>query len=321
MKKIVLSLVIPILAYSYSNCDFKEKKYIPICKEMVKKGIDINYANKMLLMKKNKTIDKVTLRLFKPSKIKHHKMNEKKANNTLVKHIPTIVKHLNKYEEVYDKAETKYKVNREIIAAILTKETWLGKIKPKHDAWLVFNSLYLKLKPDSNRNKRLIRMGKNNMLHISKYCYKKNIEPEQCIFKSSYAGAVGIPQFMPMNFWLIEGYNKKVGDLTNMEDSIMSAAKFLNKNAKFRSLIDWNKFKEIKNIETDWYEYSFNNKSVSYFKPKKKIRDNIFVIDSSYKEFDYLNIYVKKILRYNNSINYSLGVLRIAYESSKGLRG
>jgi membrane-bound lytic murein transglycosylase B len=310
---LILAVTITQKLSAYTNCEFKVKKYKPLCEDMVKKHIDINYANRLLLQKRNKEVDKVTLRLFKPRMISKHKSNEKKANNTLVKHIPKIYKHLKDYSAVYDKAEKEYGVNREIIAAILTKETWLGKIKPKHDAWVVFNSLYLKLNPDTKRNKRLIKMGKNNMLHIAQYCYKNKIEVNKCNFKASYAGAVGIPQFMPMNFWLIKGYNKKIGDLNNMDDAIMSAANYLHVKTKFKELIDFNKFSALPSLEKEWYDFSFKTKHNTYFQKKNRKEFD----KTKFVDVEYMNIYIKKILRYNNSINYSLGVLRIAYELSR----
>ena len=325
LKKTLLSigLITPFLLSAitsntklqYTNCNFKEKKYERVCNELKKEKININYINKFLLLPKNKKVDYVTLKLFEPKKIKMHKKNEKRANNTLVKHIPTIYKHLIKYKKVYDKVEKKYNVNREIIAAILTKETWLGKIKPKHDAWVVFNTLYLKIEPDSKRNNRLKKMGKNNMKHIIRYCYKNKVEPYNCNFKSSYAGAVGIPQFMPMNFWLIKSFEKgKRGDLNKMEDAIMSAGNFLNKNAKFKKLINWNKMPKIETIENEWYNFLFKQNSVSYFKKENKKNIYMLLKGNKHKNIEYLNKYLKKILRYNNSINYAMGVLRIGQE-------
>jgi len=308
---IMFTLMITPSLFGYTNCEFKEKKYKPLCEKMLTKKIDINYANKIILRDKSRQIDKLTLKLFKPRMISKHKTNEKRANNTLIKHIPKIHKHLKQYKLAYDKAEQTYGVNREIIASILIKETWLGKIKPKHDAWVVFNSLYLKLEPNTKRNKRLIRMGKNNLLYIAEYCYKNNISVSKCNFKASYAGAVGIPQFMPMNFWLIKSYAGKIGDLNNMEDAIMSAANYLHVKTKFNKLIDFDKFKDLPKLENDWYSFSFNTKKSTYFNKKNKKEFD----KSQYNDIKYLNIYIKKILRYNNSINYSLGVLRIAYEA------
>jgi membrane-bound lytic murein transglycosylase B len=86
-----------------------------------------------------------------------------------------MVTHLKKYKEVYDYSEKKYGVNREIIAAILMKETKLGKIKPTHDAFIVFNTMVVRTDPKTKREKWLLKMGKTNMSSIIVHCYKGKI--------------------------------------------------------------------------------------------------------------------------------------------------
>lgn len=141
MIKLLLLLVIStMLSAKYDNCDFKNKDYIDVCKQVVKNGVSYEYANKFLLSYfKTKKFDEVSWKYLQPKYITVHKANEKKANNVLVKYIPEIVEHLKQYQEVYDYSEKKYGVNREIIAAILMKETKLGKIKPTHDAFIVLD--------------------------------------------------------------------------------------------------------------------------------------------------------------------------------------
>ena len=138
MFKLLLVLAISTSAFAkYTNCQFQNKNYIEICKKSVKNGVSYSYANEFLLSYfKTKKFDEITYKYLQPKYIKHHKKSEKKANNVLVKHVPKIVKHLEKYKEVYDYTEKKYGVNREIIASILMKETKLGKIKPTHDAFI-----------------------------------------------------------------------------------------------------------------------------------------------------------------------------------------
>ncbi len=170
--------------------------------------------------------------------IKVHHANEKRANNALLSFVPEIVKNLRQYREVYDEAERRFHVNREVIAAILAKETRLGRIGSGHDAFTVFNTLVRELKPDTSRNKRLIAMAERNIVSLMTFCYRNGIEPESCRYKSSYAGAVGIPQFMPQNFHLVESYGDGPGDLETMEDAILSTARFLHDNAGFTEKID-----------------------------------------------------------------------------------
>ncbi len=244
-----------------------------------------------------------------------HKKSEKKANNVLVKYVPKIVKHLKKYKEAYDYSEKRYGVNREIIAAILMKETKLGEIKPTHDAFIVFNTIVVRTKPKTSREKWLLKMGKTNMVSIITHCYKKGVKPEACNLPSSYAGAVGIPQFMPNSFVYAHGYKSKHADLTKMEDAIVSASKFLHKKAGFSKLIEWEKMPDIPKIESQWYEfeYKYEDASLVYAKNRHGTKYKCFTCEK--KDLTYLKEYAKKIMRYNNSSNYAIGVIRLAYDA------
>jgi len=317
MIKIILILSITTALFAkYTNCEFKNEHYIDICKQVVKNGVSYNYANKFLLSYfKTQKFDEISWKYLQPRHIKTHRANEKKANNVLVKYIPKIVKHLKEYKKVYDYSEKKYGVNREIIAAILMKETKLGEIKPTHDAFIVFNTMVVRSKPNSSREKWLINMGKTNMSSIITYCFKKGLNPNRCNLPSSYAGAVGIPQFMPNSFIYAEGYKTKIADLTKMQDAIVSASKFLHEKATFTQLLDWSKISEIKKIEADWYNYQFENDNASFVYANGKNGKTYDCFSCGKKELSYLKEYIKKIMRYNNSSNYSVGVMRIAYDS------
>lgn len=316
LKLMVILSLSTMLFAKYTNCEFQNKDYIDICEKVVKNGVSYNYANKFLLSYfKTQKFDEVSWKYLQPRHIKTHRANEKKANNVLVKYIPKIVKHLKKYKEVYDYSEKKYGVNREIIAAILMKETKLGDIKPTHDAFIVFNTMVVRVNPKSSREKWLLKMGKTNMGSIITYCYKKGLKPTQCNLPSSYAGAVGIPQFMPNSFAYAEGYKTKIGDLTKMEDAIVSASRFLHKKASFNELIDWSKIPDMKIIESAWYDYEFEHDNASFVYESGKNGKEYDCFACEKKDLEYLKEYTKKIMRYNNSSNYSVGVMRLAYDS------
>lgn len=318
MFKIFFILSLGTLLFAkYDNCEFKNKDYIDVCNSAVKNGVSYEYANKFLLSYfKTKKFDEISYKYLQPKYITTHKKNEKKANNVLVKYVPDMVKHLKEYSEVYDFTEQKYGVNREIIAAILIKETRLGKIKPTHDAFIVFNTLVVRTEPNTPREKWLLNMGKTNMASIITHCYKKEVTPEECSLPSSYAGAVGIPQFMPNSFVYAHGYKTEIADLTKMEDAIVSTANFLRQKAEFTELIEWSKIPDIVSIESKWYDYEFENENASLVYEKSSKADktyDCFACDK--EELQYLRAYAKKIMRYNNSSNYAIGVMRLAYDA------
>ncbi|NPA59203.1 MAG: murein transglycosylase [Epsilonproteobacteria bacterium] len=317
MLKIVLFVfMITTLNANYTNCKFSNKNYSDICKKVVKSGVSYDYANRFLLSYfKTKKFDEKSWKLLQPRAIKKHRMNEKRANNTLVKYIPQLVSHLKKYKSVYDYSEKKFGVSREIISAILLKETRLGVIKPKHDAFVVFNTIVTRTKPTTSRNRWLLKMGKTNMTSIIKHCYKMGLKPNQCNLPSSYAGAIGIPQFMPNNFIYTEGYKTKGADLTKMEDAIVSASKFLNKRAGFTKLIEWEKIPDMKKVEARWYDFAFKRKNASFSYQNKRGKKFYDCFSCGKKELSYLSKQVKKVMRYNNSSNYAIGVIRLAYDA------
>ena len=320
IKTLLLSLVSSLLFAEYKNCEFQKPHYSDICEKVVKKGVPVHDANLFLLSSKTEKMDERSFKLFHPDKIKTHRANEKKANNTLVKYVPKIIAHVNKYKEVYDEAEKRYGVNREVVAAILMKETKLGIIKPSFDAFEVFNTLVVKVKVKTKRDQWLLDMGKSNMVSIISYCYKKGYGPKECALPSSYAGAVGIPQFMPSSFVYIDSYKDEVGDLTKMEDAIMSASRYLNKKASFNTLIDWSKIPKMPTVEADWYEYEFKNEDASFvYSMSTKTGKQYKCFACEKPELQYLKNYAKTIMRYNNSSNYAIGVMRLAYDTHKGL--
>lgn len=315
-KLLLLLTLTTLLSAKYDNCEFKNKDYSDVCNKVVKSGVSYKYANQFLTSYfKTQKFDEVSWKYLQPSKIAYHTEQEKKANNVLVKFIPNILDNLQEYKEVYDAAEKKYGVNREIIAAILLKETKLDKIKPTHDAFIVFNTMVVRSKPNSEREKWLLNMGKSNMASIIEHCYKKELEPEQCNLPSSYAGAVGIPQFMPNSFIYADSYKSKVADLTKMEDAIMSVAKFLNNKAAYEILIDWDKMEDVPKIEAAWYEYEFTYQNTSFVYEKSSSGKEYNCFTKGNPDLEYLREYTKKIMRYNNSSNYAVGVMSLAYQA------
>jgi len=305
MYKLLLIIGLSIASFAtYTNCNMKNKNYEEVCERAVKLGVSYEYVNSFLLSyEKVNKIDAKSWKYLHPDKILKLRKNEKKANNTLLPHVPRIVRHLKKYKEVYDFSEKVFGVNREVVAAILMKETALGRIKLKHDAFEVCNTLVLKTNPKTPRDKWLLKMGKSNMVAVIDYCYKKGLSPKKCNLPSSYAGAVGIPQFMPDSFIYTQGYKTTLAE-----------------KASFTKLIDWDKFKDIEVIESAWYKYElkYKNSSLVYEVNKRdnKVYDCFLCNDEAHQ---YLRAYAKKIMVYNNSSNYSIGVLRLAYEAHKGL--
>ncbi len=306
----------------YTNCTFQNENYSDICQKVVKNGVSIEYANRFLLSFRTKLTDKVSWKYLQPNKIKQHRLNEKRANISLAKrYLPMMLKNLKKYKKVYDYVEKKYGVNREVIAAILLKETKFGTIKLRHDAFIVFNTMVLKSPAQTSREKWLLRMGKENIAELIKYCYKGNIKPNQCQLGSSYAGAVGIAQFMPTSFTYAKSYKNKTPKLWKMEDAIVSVASYLHQKANWNKLLDWSKVPNMLDIEKAWYDFELMNDNASFVYAKSKRTGKKFACyGCRFKKLAYIKEYAKKVMKYNNSSNYAIGVLSLAYNAHKHLR-
>jgi membrane-bound lytic murein transglycosylase B len=323
MKKILAPLLLSSALFAnYTDCSFQNPDYTTVCEKVVKKGVSYEYANKFLLSYfKTKKYDERSWALLQPKKLKMHSKNEKRANNVLVKFLPKLVTHLKEYRDIYDYTEKKYGVNREVVAAILLKETRLGKYKPKHDAFIVFNTMLLRSDRSSARQRWLKKLSIANMSAIIDFCYKNNTQPNECNLPSSYAGAVGIPQFMPESFTYAKSTSDKMPDLTTMQDAILSASYFLHKKAKWEKLIDYSKIPDMTKIESAWYEYDFTHKNASFAYERSsngKKRYNCFSCNKP--ELLYTKEYILKIMRYNNSSNYAVGVLSLAYRAHQILK-
>lgn len=135
--------------------------------------------------------------------------------------------YLKKYMAVLLEAEKKYLVPKEIIVSILWVETRFSENIGSSNALrglynLYFKKLYREKDPEKVKDYRL------QIAYFFALCNKKGLNPETVL--GSYAGALGIPQFMPYSYWKfgVDGDGDGEVDLFNSHaDSIFSAANYL----------------------------------------------------------------------------------------------
>lgn len=120
------------------------------------------------------------------------------------------------------KAEEDYGVSKAIIAAILGIETRFGEPGiEKYRAWDVYNTGYL-LYP------RREAFFKAELIAFLTLCKEEGLNPLS--INSSYAGAIGVPQFMPSSFlkYAMDGNGDQKRDLwSSKEDIYASVANYL----------------------------------------------------------------------------------------------
>lgn len=164
---------------------------------------------------------------------------------------------MEEYSSYLDLAENKYGVDRETIVAVLFTETRLGKILGRYPVFNVLSSLavagdeenlsriesyvhikYHYLDYDSRirmieklqeRAKKKSEWAKKELVSLIKLHLTTNIDALSLV--GSYAGAFGLPQFMPSSFlkFGVDGDRDGEIDLFSFPDAIMSVANFLSR--------------------------------------------------------------------------------------------
>lgn len=125
------------------------------------------------------------------------------------------------HQAVFDSAEKDYGVPKEVLAGIIAIETEFGV---SSGTTLTFNALYSRMEQWPTTT---WKAQADQLIALSTYCLNSKID---CFgIKGSYAGALGIVQFMPDSLltYGVDGNGDGVVDLYNPADAIPSAANFL----------------------------------------------------------------------------------------------
>ena len=125
----------------------------------------------------------------------------------------------------FRQAETRYGVPSSIIAGIIGVETSYGKIKGNHDVLTALATLAFHYPVDSPKRRKFFRYQLKEFLLMA---HKQGRDFDS--YRGSYAGALGIPQFMPDNYRrLAVDFDKdgKIDIINNVEDAIGSIGNFL----------------------------------------------------------------------------------------------
>ena len=219
-----------------------------------------------------------------------------------------------KYRDVFQKAEKTYGVPKEYIAAIIGVESLYGKNMGKFP---VFDTLVTLAFEPNRRNK----FFKSELREFLQLCHENGINPRNV--KGSFAGAIGLGQFMPSNY---EAYGvdfNKDGrvSLLHPHDAIASIANYLKKNGWRRgepvaTRVSYcgTRFTQCK---TGYNRTYFRSRLKNIFPKNGKwnYHDKVRLIKLDRKAYDELwygakNFYV--ITRYNHSAYYAMSIHQLA---------
>ncbi len=231
-------------------------------------------------------------------------------------------KFMKKNKKALNKAYKKYGVQPEYIAAIIGIESYYGKYSGDYP---VFDALAT-LSFEENRRNEFFRNELKEFLILT----KKNKQNPKSIY-GSFAGAIGLAQFMPSNFkkLAIDFNNDGIVDLDNEEDAIGSIAKYFNKSG-------WNRMipvatrvsyegKRFNRFKTG-FKYKYKRSKLKGIQPKDNnfyYPKKVHLIKLNRYKFDELwygtkNFYV--ITRYNRSSYYAMAVYKLAKKLRKAYR-
>ena len=281
-------------------------------------------------------LEKIPLKIISRSKSK----KKKKPSKALQKRYPyygawdRYIKHklaeeriqkgiqfFKKYKSTLKKVEKTYGVPAEYIVAIIGIESLYGHNVGQYG---VFNTLTT-LSFEKNRRNKFFKKQLREFIRLT---YSYRINPKNIL--GSYAGAIGLGQFMPSNYKAYGVDFNKDGkvSLQQPQDAIASIANYLKKNGWRRGEVVATrvsyKGKRFKKYKTG-YKIKYNRKDLKGITPKvrswnyhKKVR----LIKLNRKKYDELwygakNFYV--ITRYNHSAYYAMVVHQLAQKIKKGI--
>ena len=325
MKVIVIFIfmIFSLHAKDYRN-NSEVKRFITM---LVKEyAMDKHYLGKLF---SNVQQYKTPLRIYRPKKKKKRtaeqiarlkklypkhgawdRYSRLKINPSRVKQGVAFIK---KHQYIFDEVEKRYGVPKEYVAAIIGIETVYGGNVGKYP---VFDNL-VALAFEKNRRNKFFRKQLKKFLRLSQ---KQKFHPKGV--KGSYAGAIGLGQFMPSNY---EAYGVDFnGDgritLQRPDDAIASIANYFKKNGwrtgepvATRVSYEGDRFYGLKT----GYKTTYNRRDLVGINPKEKwdYDAKVRLIKLNKKEYDELwygakNFFV--ITRYNHSAYYAMSVHQLA---------
>ena len=320
MKKIKLLIISLFIIFSSSTLiadDFDDWK-IKFKKRAINEGISKSTVNN--LIDKTKFLpDVIKYDRYQPEFYEDTKTYISKRTSSKKVKLGKII--LNKENNIINKVSSEYKVDKNLLLALMGIETNFGKYLGKMD---IVSSLAT-LSYDQRRSEFFTK----ELIILLKLVDAKIIDPSTLF--GSWAGAFGNFQFMPSTIknYAID-YNKDGSiDLKNIDDSFASAANYLSNlgwndntpcfykinlnenipdkylNTSAKKIKHERKVKYLKNyIKNSSFLDKYDNLTAAIVTPDAEIVENANKLKPAYIIF---NNY-KLILKWNRSLRFSLAV-------------
>ena len=320
MKKIklfIVSILIILNSATVIADDFNDWK-VKFKKRAIKEGVSKATVNKLIDRSKFLS-DVIKYDRYQPEFYEDTKTYISKRTSSKKVKLGKII--LNKENNIINKVSSEYKVDKNLLLALMGIETNFGNYLGKMD---IVSSLAT-LSYDQRRSEFFTK----ELITLLKLVDAKIIDPSTLF--GSWAGAFGNFQFMPSTIknHAID-YNKDGSiDLKNIEDSFASAANYLNNlgwndntpcfyrinvnenipdkylNTSAKKIKHERKVKYLKNyIKNSSFLDKYDNLTAAIVTPDAEIVENSNKLKPAYIIF---NNY-KLILKWNRSLRFSLAV-------------
>jgi len=339
MKKVLILLFIMTLVLSAKNYT-KHPKAISVINTLVKKyGFKRSYLKKLFF---NVKVQRSALRAFTP----RHKQKRRKDTRTAAqkakakrlakkygswgrysrnvvsaKRVAEGIAYVKKHRKTFDRVEKKYGVPKEYIAGIIGIESAFGKNVGKYPVFDTLSTLAF----EKNRRNKFFKNELIKFVHLSK---TEKFNPKNVY--GSYAGAIGLVQFMPSNYKAYGVDFNRDGKITlqQPQDAIASVANYFVKNG-------WRKGEPVATRVTykgtrfrkhkTGYKHTYHRRHLKGISPRQKwdYTNKVRLIKLNKKNHDELwygakNFFV--ITRYNHSSYYAMAVHQLAQKIKEGLK-
>jgi membrane-bound lytic murein transglycosylase B len=223
--------------------------------------------------------------------------------------------------------EKRYHIPASIVTAIIGIETSYGENMGDFITLEALSTLAFYYTPRAD-------YFRSEAIELLRYAYDHKIATST--IKGSYAGAIGIPQFMPSNIELYGRHHGKDGQLDlvhDHNDAIASVFNYLAKMGHWASHKPIMKKLELNPKQKDTLNNAIGNqRMLAVTKPlaqqfNLRPTDTSWIIrlESQPNEYDFYRVFgnFKSIMRYNNSVHYSAAVAQLAQQlaNSKSTTG
>ncbi len=241
----------------------KLQLFQPVIKKVMSLGIDSLTITQLILdpnLQFNENYIKIEVPIKQVEKpepqepTSSNKIYNKLVNDEAIHRINNFIQQNN---QIFDKIQEKYGVSKEVLASLLWVETRHGDYLGYHHVLSVFANLALCDQPE------FLEYNLQNMRHKAKFSKTEYVSMKKALIEKSrnkakwainelaslikikdkipvninelygsYAGAFGIPQFLPssLNKWAIDANGDGKYDLFDYSDAIFSAANYLKKH-------------------------------------------------------------------------------------------